>query len=98
KWSGTSGSVFGSLGLSGNGPTAMAISGSDVYVGGSISAAGGLFVNHLARWNINTGTWSPLGTPPNDGANNAVYALATSGSDVYVGGYFTMTGGLSANH
>ncbi len=32
------------------------------------------------------------------GANNTVFALAVSGSDLYAGGDFTSIGGVSANH
>jgi hypothetical protein len=67
---------------------AIAISGTDVYVGGDITQVGGSPVNHLAKWN-GTG-WSGVSA----GVNGTVYALAISGTDVYVGGAFTSP----ANH
>jgi Rax2 C-terminal beta propeller domain/Secretion system C-terminal sorting domain len=75
---------------------AIAISGSDVYVGGNFTEAGGLPANNIAMWD---GTkWSSLGTPPNDGIDNSVYALALSGTDLYVGGLFANAGGNTANN
>ncbi|MFA6232965.1 MAG: hypothetical protein WC824_02085 [Bacteroidota bacterium] len=70
---------------------AIAVSGSDVYVGGMFSTAGGSSANRIAKWN--GGSWSALGT----GLNGNVFAIAVSGSDVYVGGGFTTAGGISAN-
>jgi hypothetical protein len=42
-------------------------------------------------------TWSSLGTGSSNGVNSTVYALAVVGNEVYVGGYFTSAGGVSAN-
>jgi hypothetical protein len=70
---------------------AIAVSGTDVYVGGTFPTIGTLTVNCIAKWD---GTrWSALGT----GVNNAVYAIMTNGMDVYVGGAFTTAGGLTVN-
>jgi hypothetical protein len=44
-----------------------------------------------------SGTWSTLGTGSSNGVNNWVYALAVVGNEVYVGGSFTLAGGVSAN-
>src|SRR5205823_2902182 len=63
---------------------AIAISGSDVYLGGSFTIAGRVFVNHIARWDGSQ--WSALGSGVTGGN---VSAMAISGNDVYVGGYFT---------
>jgi trimeric autotransporter adhesin len=64
------------------------VSGNDVYVGGLFngvptypSVPG---TRNVAKWNSTTGTWSALG----DGVAGYVYAIAVSGSDVYVGGLF----------
>ncbi len=67
---------------------AIAVSGSDVYVGGLFLDAGGNpNADRIARWD---GTaWNALGT----GVNNVVRTIAVSGSDVYVGGFFTDAGG-----
>jgi hypothetical protein len=67
---------------------AIAVSGSDVYVGGAFTDAGGnLNADRIARWDGTT--WNALGS----GLNNTVFAIAVSGSDVYVGGNFTDAGG-----
>ena len=70
---------------------ALAISGSDVYVGGNFTAtADGVVKNlgNIAKFNTNLNTWLAL---PNNGLNSAVYALGISGSDLYVGGDFTQS-------
>jgi len=75
---------------------AIAVLGSDVYVGGRFTHAGGIPANHIAMWD---GTkWNTLGTSPNDGANNSVFSLATYNTDLYVGGAFTTAGGSTANY
>lgn len=71
---------------------AIAVSGSDVYVGGQFTQAGGIPALGIARWNGSS--WSALGS----GVNDWVYAIAVSGSDVYVGGSFTQAGGNPANY
>jgi hypothetical protein len=70
---------------------AIALSGSDVYAGGTFFSAGGSPAMFIAKWN---GTaWSALGS----GLNNTVYSLAVSGPDIYAGGVFTTAGGSPAN-
>ncbi len=78
---------------------AIAVSGTDVYVGGSFVTAGEFVVNGIAKWN---GTkWSALGggvsrtNPPSSYA--AVYSIAVVGTDVYIGGNFDTVGCISAN-
>jgi hypothetical protein len=52
-----------------------------------LTFAGGVNANYIARW---TGQrWSALGS----GANFYVYSLVAAGSDLYVGGEFTVAGG-----
>jgi hypothetical protein len=46
-------------------------------------------LGHIARYDTTAGAWNAL---PNQGLNNGVHALATSGSDLYVGGNFTQSG------
>jgi hypothetical protein len=70
---------------------AVVVSGTDVYVGGLFTQAGGNTANNIAKWN--GASWSALGT----GVNNYVRVIAISGSDVYVGGIFTSAGGNAAN-
>ncbi|MEM1094202.1 MAG: hypothetical protein AAGJ10_06325 [Bacteroidota bacterium] len=67
---------------------AITISGSDVYVGGLFTDAGGnANADRIARWDGSQ--WHPLGS----GLNDAVHDIALNGSDVYVGGRFTDAGG-----
>lgn len=67
---------------------AVAVSGTDIYVGGYFLDAGGNpNADQIARWD---GTqWLALGT----GMNDNVLAIAISGTDIYAGGYFTNAGG-----
>src|SRR5207244_2479119 len=59
---------------------ALAVSGSDLYAGGSFTNAGGVAATNIAKWNGST--WSALGS----GMNGFVSALAVSGTDLYAGG------------
>ena len=100
RWNGSSWASLGNgvgNGVSVNGQVrALAVSGSDLYVGGGFSEAGGLVANQIARWNGSA--WASLGTGSGNGLNGSVNALKTSGSDLYVGGNFTQAGGASANN
>jgi trimeric autotransporter adhesin len=70
----------------------MVFIGNDLYVTGSFASVGGANVNHIARW---TGTsWLNLGS----GLSDAGQALATDGTDLYVGGAFTKAGILPSNY
>jgi trimeric autotransporter adhesin len=92
KWNGSNWSSLGS-GISGYFPYgnvyvhALAVSGSDLYVGGLFTTAGGGSANYIAKWNGSA--WSSLGS----GMNSGVYALAVSGNDLYAGGDFAIAGG-----
>ena len=88
KWDGTNWSSVGN-GFNSN-VDALAVSGGILYAGGNFTAvcndqpctATTAGFNHIAQWN---GTaWSTLG----NGVDSDVYALATSGSTLYVGGDF----------
>ncbi len=62
---------------------AIAVSGSDTYVGGSFTDAGGVAAaDYVAKWDGSQ--WSALG----QGTDMYVRAIAVIGSDVYVGGQF----------
>jgi hypothetical protein len=94
KWNG---SVWSALGSGMNGPFygrpsvyAVAVSGSDLYVGGGFTTVGGSVANNIARWNGSA--WSALGS----GIDGTVWALAVSGSNVYAGGAFWRAGGSEA--
>jgi hypothetical protein len=71
---------------------ALAVSDSDLYVGGKFTRTGDGTLNNLGRiahYDTTAGTWNAL---PNQGLNNDVRALAVVGSGLYVGGDFTQTG------
>ena len=71
---------------------AIAISGTDIYVGGAFAAAGSGLANRIAKWDGSA--WSALGS----GVSGTVYSLAISGTDLYVGGYFATAGGITVNN
>jgi len=77
------------------GVTYIAVSGSDLYVGGGFSNAAGIpEADFIARWD---GTaWSALGSDGSgDGAlKDPVTSLAVSGNDLYVGGLFENAVGI----
>ncbi len=74
----------------------LAVIGNDVYVGGNFvsvtnSNNTAVGVGHIARWNTQTNTWTALGTgvgTANNGVDGEVYALATNGTELFVGGTF----------
>jgi hypothetical protein len=72
---------------------AVAVQGTDVYIGGSFSSVGPFFetfaAKNIVKWN---GTeWSTLG----QGTESAVYALVFAGSDLYAGGFFDAADGVA---
>src|SRR5207302_484139 len=99
KWDGTSWSALGS-GMN-DAVHALAVSGSDLYVGGFFRTAGGGAANYIAKWNGSS--WSALGSGMNSEvralsvSGSGLYAggcaLSLSGSDLYAGGYFTTADG-----
>jgi hypothetical protein len=110
KWNGTTWSALG-LGVA-NGHietipeppayttsvNALAVDSNDnLYVGGDFATAGGVNVNHIAKWN---GTvWSSLGGGIScAGCYPKVYAFSVdSNNNVYAAGDFTTAGGISTN-
>jgi hypothetical protein len=78
---------------------AMAVKGTDVYVGGLFHTAGGVPANHVAKWSTPAHTWSSLGVGLNNGVEGgSINALVVNGSDLYVGGGFDTAGGIPAYH
>lgn len=68
--------------------------GHDVFVAGDFQHAAGLLVNHIARWNDVTRTWSPLG----NGLDGSVRALAMDADgNLYAGGLFSAAGTALSN-
>ena len=87
---------------------ALAVSGTTVYLGGNFSTVGGTTRNFAAAVSISdTGNGSggscitayaaSCRTSWNPNMNSTVYALAVSGSNVYLGGNFTTAGGTARN-
>jgi hypothetical protein len=99
RWDGSTWSALGyeaPLGVDDqNHVSALAVLGSDLYVGGYFNTAGGIAANNIAKWDGSS--WSALGDEPNQGMDSVVLALAVSGNDLYVGGDFSTAGGIAAN-
>jgi trimeric autotransporter adhesin len=68
---------------------ALAVSGSDLYVGGTFTTASQISARRVAKWD--GGAWSALGVGLGL-ASGQVNALAISGSDLYAGGTFGQLG------
>ena len=75
--------------------TSIAVIGSDVYVGGRITNAGGVAVSRVAKWD--GANWSGVGGGLSGTASASVTSLATIGNDLYAAGSFTNASGVSAN-
>jgi hypothetical protein len=71
---------------------AVAFYGGDLYVGGNFATAGGVTVNHIARWNGSS--FSALGTGVGSG-QVTVNALIEYNGELYVGGSFSTVSGSS---
>src|SRR5262245_64291828 len=75
---------------------ALAVSGGDLYAGGSFTTAGGNPANRIAKWKGSS--WSALGSGMGGVDAPEVHALAVLGGDVYAGGWFMTAGGVPANY
>jgi hypothetical protein len=69
-------------------------SGPALYAAGAFTVAGGVSVNHIARWNGTS--WSALGSGVDDNALALAVFDDGTGSALYAGGAFTSAGGVSA--
>lgn len=67
---------------------AVAVLGTDVYIGGTFTAVDGVSASRVAKWDGSA--WSALGS----GANGSVNALAVLGSELFIGGTFSSVGGV----
>ena len=72
---------------------AMAVLGTNLYVAGLFTNAGGITASHVAMWNGNT--WSALGSGVV--GSGTVSTLVTLGTNLYAGGTFTNMGGVPAS-
>lgn len=99
RWDGSNWSALGSNGAGdgalGDTVEALAVVGSDLFVSGYLSNAAGVAeADFVARWDgVN---WSALGSngAGNGALNSVAYDFATSGTDLYAGGYFFNAGGV----
>jgi trimeric autotransporter adhesin len=68
---------------------ALAVVGDDLYVGGNFTSAGGNDeIIHIARYDLTSETWSPVG----DGVDRIILALLADGTDLYAAGPITRAG------
>ena len=90
--------IWSALTGSGVSPSSYVLSlsavGSDLYVGGNFTTAGGTEINRIAKYDTVAHTWSGLGA----GVNDTVYAITAIGTNLYIGGTFTTAGGNTVNH
>jgi trimeric autotransporter adhesin len=107
KWDGASWSPLGTGmagGFAGGAVDALLAfddgTGSALHAGGNFVTAGGVVVNHIARWDGSS--WSPLGSGMTASGIARVQALAVfddgSGPALYAGGRFATAGGTGVNH
>jgi hypothetical protein len=88
-----------SSGVDGFGVRALTAVGTDLYVGGGFSNAGGVSASGIAKFDATTLTWSELGGGVSGAATtSSVGTMATIGTDLYVGGDFQEAGGQPAPH
>lgn len=97
RWNGTSWSALGT-GISGGAvPTVYSLlrtSTGQLIAGGSFTTAGGVTVNHVARWNGTS--WSALGTGVSGFLVNRIAELANG--DIVICGNFSSAGGVPATN
>jgi hypothetical protein len=74
--------------------SAIAVIGTDVYIGGGFTTVdGGTPANRVAKYDTVGGTWSALGA----GVDGSVNSLTVIGTDLYVGGFFNNADGSPAS-
>lgn len=77
-------------------PLAVAVIGQDVFVGGRIQQAGGVDARNIARFNLSSGTWSPLMDGSSNGVDDIIRTLAAKSGSLYVGGAFRTAGTVAS--
>src|SRR5262249_53325709 len=88
RWTGTSWAfIGGDFGVSLPVAYALETDGTNLFVGGNFTSAGGTAVTNLAAWNGSS--WSALGSV----GSGVVRALRYQAGRLYVGGSFTNTSG-----
>jgi hypothetical protein len=73
---------------------ALAVSGTDLYAGGSFEVAGGIAATNIAKWDGSR--WSALGSGIGP-YRASVRALAVSGTNLFLGGSFANAGIIPVN-
>lgn len=68
----------------------------DLVAGGCFLTAGGVTVNHIARWDGTS--WRALGSGIGDGYFPYVYAMTAYNGELIAGGYFATAGGVAVNN
>jgi trimeric autotransporter adhesin len=77
--------------------SALAVSGSTLYAGGSFDHAGTVAAGNIASWNITSSAWSAMGSGVVPGYLGGVFALAVDGTSLIVAGDFTKAGPVAVN-
>lgn len=94
KWNGTAWSALGGMLSTTYG---AATDGTNVYMGGNFLQAGGVNCNRIGKYSPTPGTWSSMETTfGGRGCNGSIYCVTLDGSNIYVGGFFTMIGDVNA--
>jgi len=105
RWDGSTWTALGSDGGNGvdfSSVRTLAVSGTDLYVGGLFSQANvgaPITANRVARWNGST--WQALGSGEGNGLANNAFSMTVLGNRLYVGGLFAWANAgepVSANH
>jgi hypothetical protein len=92
KWDGANWSrLSGDLGTTSDTAYALAVIGTDLYVGGTFLTAGGVTAKRVAKWN---GSWSSLGTGIT-ASSVGVFTMLANGTNLYVAGQIAASGGVS---
>lgn len=67
-----------------------------MYLGGGFQTSGMDSMSHCGYWNDST--YHPMNMMGHNGCNDSVWCFVMFNGDLYVGGNFTMAGGVPCNH